>query len=192
MQPAATQMNPQSRVPGQPDMWFFILFEAFLFTGYFVVYMVCRVQDPTTFLQSQQALSLPIGVFNTLILLVSSWSIARCVQASREQQHQVALRNTYVTIAFGLGFAALKIFEWVLEFRKGIGITTNEYFSFYFFLTGMHFLHLLIGFIFLGIVVAQLRRGPQRSQQLVETGATYWHMVDFLWINIFALLYVVR
>ena len=97
-----------------------------------------------------------------------------------------------VTIAFGLGFAALKIFEWVLEFRKGIGITTNEYFSFYFFLTGMHFLHLLIGFIFLGIVVAQLRRGPQRSQQLVETGATYWHMVDFLWINIFALLYVVR
>jgi len=189
---AAHPTHPQPRVPGQPDMWFFILFEAFLFTSYFIVYMVCRVQDPATFLQSQQLLSLPIGVFNTLILLVSSWSMARCVQASRDHHYPAALNGAYLTIAFGLCFAALKVLEWTLEFDKGIGITTNEYFSFYFFLTGMHFLHLLIGFIFLGIVVAQLQRGHQRSQTLVETSATYWHMVDFLWINIFALLYVVR
>jgi nitric oxide reductase NorE protein len=63
---------------------------------------------------------------------------------------------------------------------------------YYFFLTGIHFVHLLIGFVVLGFVVYQLRSPARRSQQLVETCATYWHTVDFLWVLIFALLYVVR
>jgi nitric oxide reductase NorE protein len=52
--------------------------------------------------------------------------------------------------------------------------------------------HLLIGFVVLGVVVYQLRSPARRSQELVETCATYWHTVDFLWVLIFALLYVVR
>ncbi len=71
-------------------------------------------------------------------------------------------------------------------------MTTNNFFTFYYFLTGIHFLHLLIGFVFLGVVLHQLRSPQRRSQKTVETGATYWHMVDFLWVNIFALLYVLR
>ena len=62
----------------------------------------------------------------------------------------------------------------------------------YFFLTGIHFVHLLIGFVVLGVIVYQLRSPARRSQELVETCATYWHTVDFLWVLIFALLYVVR
>jgi nitric oxide reductase NorE protein len=183
---------PARAVPGQPDMWAFVLFEAFLFTGYFVVYMVRRTQSPELFLSSQAHLDLRIGVLNTLILLVSSWSIARCVQAAREGAYRSALSNACLTALFGLTFLGSKVFEWAREIQQGYTFSTNEFFSFYYFLTGIHFIHLLIGFVVLGVVVYQLWSPARRSQELIETGATYWHTVDFLWVTIFSLLYVVR
>jgi nitric oxide reductase NorE protein len=192
-QSAATDKEkPAEFVPGQPDMWAFVLFEALVFTSYFVVYMIFRTQSPELYLQSQAKLDLRIGVFETLVLLISSWSMARCVQASRAGAFQSALNNGLLTMLFGLVFLASKVFEWARLIHMGFGFATNEFFSHYFFLTAIHFLHLLIGFVALGVVVYQLRSPARRSQQLVETGATYWHTVDFLWIVIFALLYVVR
>jgi nitric oxide reductase NorE protein len=173
-------------------MWAFVLFEALVFTGYFGVYMVRRMQSPELFLGSQAQLDLRIGVLNTLVLLVSSWSMARCVQAARERAYHTALTNAFSTLLFGLAFLASKVFEWNHEIQQGYTFSTNEFFSFYYFLTGIHFLHLLIGFVVLGVVVYQLWSPARRSQQLVETGATYWHTVDFLWVMIFALLYVMR
>ena len=72
--------KPTKFVPGQPDMWMFVLFESLLFTGYFSVYLVSRTQNEELYLQSQADLDLRIGVFNTIALLLSSWAIARCVQ----------------------------------------------------------------------------------------------------------------
>jgi len=184
--------KPTRFVPGQPDMWAFVLFEALVFTGYFGIYMVHRTQNPELFLGSQAQLDLRIGVLNTLLLLVSSWSIARCVRAAREGAYRSALSQAYLTLFFGIAFLTSKVFEWSREIRKGYTLSTNEFFSFYFFLTGIHFLHLLIGFVVLGVVVYQLWSPARRSQLLVETGATYWHTVDFLWVMIFALLYVMR
>ena len=103
-----------------------------------------------------------------------------------------ALRQAFLAIGFGVVFAAAKVTEWVTEIRMGNTFTTNEFFQHYYFLTSIHFIHLLIGFVVLGVVVYQLWNPARRSQQLVETGATYWHTVDFLWVLIFALLYVVR
>ncbi|HZU48105.1 MAG TPA: cytochrome c oxidase subunit 3 [Mycobacterium sp.] len=179
-------------VPGQPDMWAFVLFEALVFTSYFVVYMIFRTQSPELYLKSQAELDLRIGVFETLVLLMSSWSMARCVQASRGGMFRSALANALATIVFGLVFLASKVSEWVTYVHRGFTFSSNEFFQHYFFLTGIHFLHLLIGFVAVGVVVYQLRSPERRSQELVETGATYWHTVDFLWIVIFALLYVVR
>lgn len=183
---------PTRFVPGQPDMWFFVLFETLLFTGYFSVYLVSRAQNHDLYLQSQSDLDLRIGVFNTIVLLLSSWSVARCVQASRAGAHRSALISALVTVFFGLVFLTSKIVEWIVEIRKGNTFTSNEFFQHYFFLTSIHCIHVLIGFIVLGVVVYQLRSPARRSQQLVETGATYWHTVDLLWVLIFALLYVVR
>ena len=192
--PTASQetAEPARFVPGQPDMWAFVLFEAFLFTAYFTVYIVCRTRSADLFLQSQAHLDLRVGGFNTLVLLASSWSVARCVQASRERSFRAALTNAFLTILFGFVFLVSKVLEWAGEIDKGFAFTTNEFFSFYYFLTALHFLHLLIGFVFLGIVVYQLWSPARRSQELVETGATYWHTIDFLWVVIFALLYVMR
>lgn len=179
-------------VPGQPDMWVFVLFEALVFTSYFTVYVIRRTQSADLFLQSQAHLDLRIGVFNTLVLLVSSWSVARCVQAAREGSFRAARNNAYLTMLFGFMFLVSKVLEWATEIEQGFSFTTDEFFSFYYFLTAIHFLHLLIGFVFLGVAVYQIKSPARRSQVLVETCATYWHTIDFLWVLIFALLYVMR
>ena len=184
--------KPKKFVPGQPDMWMFVLFESLLFTGYLSVYLVSRTQNRELYLQSQADLDLRIGVFNTIALLLSSWAIARCVQASRSGAYRSALFNASLTVLFGVVFLVSKVLEWVKEIHMGNTFTSDEFFQHYFFLTSIHCIHVLIGFVVLGVVVYQLWSPARRSQQLVETCATYWHTVDFLWVLIFALLYVVR
>jgi nitric oxide reductase NorE protein len=182
-------------VPGQPDMWVFVLFETLIFTAYFGFYLFYRARNSELFLHSQAQLDLRIGVFNTLILLLSSWSVARCVQSSRAGAYRAALRDVFITAVLAAMFAFSKMFEWTHLVHAGNGLDSNDFFMYYFFLTGIHFVHLLIGFVVLGVIVYQLRSSApksQGSQELVETCATYWHTVDFLWVLIFALLYVVR
>lgn len=173
-------------------MWVFVLFEALVFTAYFTVYIVTRSRSPDLFLHSQAHLNLGVGVFNTLVLLASSWSVARSVQAARERSYQAALTNAFLTVIFGFVFLVSKVLEWAAEIGQGFTFTTDEFFSFYYFLTAIHFIHLLIGFIALAVAVHQLWSPARRSQEVIETCATYWHTIDFLWVLIFALLYVMR
>jgi nitric oxide reductase NorE protein len=191
----ADKTNRARFVPGQPDMWAFVLFETLLFTAYFGFYLFFRARSPELFLHAQAQLDLRVGVFNTLVLLLSSWAVARCVQSARAGAYRAALRDVFVTAAFAAVFLFVKVFEWVRLVHSGNSVDSNDFFTYYFFLTGIHFVHLLIGFVVLGVIVYQLR-GPKarsaESQELVETCATYWHTVDFLWVLIFALLYVVR
>ncbi len=187
--------RPVKFIPGQPDMWAFVFFETLIFTGYFGFYLFYRAQHPDLFLHAQAQLDLGTGVVNTLVLLLSSWSMARCVQAARAGAYRSALTDVFLTVFFGLVFLVSKVFEWAKQVRMGNGFSSNDFFTYYFFLTGIHFVHLLIGFVVLGVVVYQLwspKPRSQGSQELVETCATYWHTVDFLWVLIFALLYVVR
>jgi nitric oxide reductase NorE protein len=135
--------QPAKFVPGQPDMWMFVLFETLLFTGYFSVYLVSRTQDRELYLQSQADLDLRIGVFNTIALLLSSWAIARCVQAARAGAYRSAMLNAYLTVSFGLVFLVSKIGEWVYEIRMGNTFTSNEFFQHYFFLTSIHCIHVV-------------------------------------------------
>ena len=188
---AEAQAAPRA-FPGQPDMWVLVMVEALTFSAYFVVYVIWRMRSPELFLQSQAYLSRELGVADTLILLTSSWSIARCVQRARAGEYRGALVSVGLTILLGVLFAGAKLYEWTLKVRSGMYFGTNEFFSFYYFLTGMHLLHVLVGFIVLGVVAYQLWSPARRSQEIIETGATYWHMVDFLWMIIFALLYLMR
>ncbi len=193
---AARDANkPAKFVPGQPDMWAFALFETLVFAAYFSFYLYYRTQSPELFLHSQAQLDVRIGIFNTLVLLLSSWSVARCVQSARAGAYRLARRDAFLAAFFGVVFLCSKVFEWARQIRAGNGLASNDFFTYYFFLTGIHFVHLLIGFVVLGVIIYQLRSPAPRSQgsqELVETCATYWHTVDFLWVLIFALLYVVR
>jgi len=181
-----------SFVPGQPDIWVFVLFEGLVFSSYFVIYLLYRLGNPDLFLQSQAHLNQGFGAVNTLVLLISSWFMARCVQSAREKDYRSALINVSLTFACGVIFAISKMVEWSIKIHEGWYFSTNQFFWFYYFLTAIHVFHVLCGFVFLGVAVYQLRDPKLRSQEVVETVATYWHMVDFLWVIIFALLYVMR
>ncbi len=189
---ATTPADRPERVPGEADMWFFVLFESLVFTSYFCVYLYFRTQDERAFLEAQSALNLPLGIVDTIVLLTSSWAIARCVQNARAGRHQVALRLALVTIGLGVAFSALKLVEWVRLIHEGHTFTSSDFMQHFSFLTGMHAIHLLIGFVALGIVVYQLSDPRRRSHETVETCSTYWHTVDLYWVLIFAMLYIVR
>lgn len=187
----ATATAPR-RVPGQPDMWFFVVFESLVFTSYFCVYLFDRARHEGAFLLGQSHLLLWLGVVETIVLLTSSWAVARGVQHARALRYQEARRAAILTAACGLVFLALKIVEWARLIHMGETFTSSRFFQYYFFLTGIHLVHLLIGFVVLGVLMLQLSDPARRSQVAVETCATYWHTVDFFWVLIFALLYVVR
>ena len=159
----AGKTNRARFVPGQPDMWAFVLFETLVFTAYFGFYLFFRARSPELFLHAQAQLDLRIGVFNTLVLLLSSWAVARCVQSARAGAYRAALRDVFLTAAFAAVFLFLKVFEWARLVHAGNSVDSNDFFTYYFFLTGIHFVHLLIGFVVLGVIVYQLRGAKARS-----------------------------
>lgn len=187
----SAEQGPE-RVPGETDMWFFVLFESLVFTSYFCVYLYARTQNEASFLGAQEALTLPLGIIDTILLLSSSWAMARCVQHARAERHRSAQQLALVTAGLGVAFLALKLVEWVRLIHDGHTFTSSDFMQHFFFLTGMHAVHLLIGFVVLGVLVRHLADPRRRSQQTVETCATYWHTVDLYWVLIFALLYIVR
>ncbi|MGV0745908.1 cytochrome c oxidase subunit 3 [Mycolicibacterium sp. XJ870] len=184
----------QSRphLPSDGSMWVFVLGDFVIFSSYFIVFMVYRNQQHDLFLESQRQLSLGIGVLNTLVLLASSWFVAQSVVATRAGSYDRAMRLTLLGGACGVLFVLVKAYEWWSKINAGLTFPHNDFFMFYYMLTGVHLFHVALGLVFLGVVYVELRNPRGRRVSMVETGATYWHMVDLLWIAIFALVYVMR
>lgn len=180
------------RLPGDLSMWIFVLGDMVFFGAYFVIFMFYRSRDQEMFLQSQRHLSLASGVVNTLFLLASSRFVALAVQAVRDGKHDRAARLLDIGGLFGVAFVALKIHEWYALAHQGFTLSTNDFFMFYFALTGIHVFHVLLGMFVLGFVARELRRVDLRRPWVAEAGATYWHMVDLIWVVLFAILYVMR
>jgi nitric oxide reductase NorE protein len=179
-------------LPGDASMWVFVLGDLIIFGAYFVIFMIYRTQERGLFLLSQQHLSLNIGVINTLVLIGSSWFVARGVQAARSGDHARAVRLVACGGACGALFILIKGYEWSAKISQGLTLTHNEFFMFYYLLTGVHLFHVALGLLILAVVIINLRSPRRWRMATTESGATYWHMVDLLWIVIFALLYVMR
>lgn len=189
---AAALRQQRNHLPGDGSMWVFVLGDLVIFGAYFLIFMVYRNQERELFLESQQHLSLTVGVVNTLVLLASSWFVATSVQATRAGDYQRALRLTLLGGGCGILFLAVKAYEWTSKISQGYTFPSNNFFMFYYLLTGVHLIHVALGLVFLGVTFVELRKPHLRRILMVESGATYWHMVDLLWIVIFALLYVMR
>jgi nitric oxide reductase NorE protein len=179
-------------VPGSINMWLFVVGELFIFAFYFFVYMMYRTRATGAFVESQQHLDLAVGAGNTVVLLTSSYLVALAVQAARDGSHDRARRLVRWTVALGVVFMTVKLGEWAHEVRRGHTFPSDDFFMFYFALTGVHLFHLVMGLGILGLVLLELRTPTLRRQFVVEAAGTYWHMVDVVWIVLFALLYVLR
>jgi len=178
-------------LPGDSHMWVMVLGDLVIFSGYFVVFMVYRSMNRAEFLAAQQHLNITIGVINTVILLTSSWFVARAVLSTRAGDAARAVRLLWGGGVCGAAFVALKCYEWFREITAG-QTNSQMFYSFYYVITGVHVVHVLIGLIVIGVLVRELRNPGRRRAWMVEAGATYWHMVDLLWVMIFALVYVMR
>jgi nitric oxide reductase NorE protein len=182
------------RLPGDRDVWVFIMAELLMFGVFFVAYIVQRRAEVTLFNASQATLDRTLGGLNTLILITSSWAVVRAAEAGRARRNAAVVRRLGVAIALALAFVAVKGVEYSAKFDAGINLTTNSFYMFYFSLTMVHLFHVVGGTVIL-IVVRQNAKGGEyhpASMKGLEAGASYWHMVDLLWIFLFALLYLLR
>ena len=190
--PMAGSTVAQRAVPGEPGVWILLLGEMSFFAALFVSFLYYRNADVAVFNASKAELSRTIGLVNTLVLLTSSLFVARAVRATALGQVREAPRLFLAGLACALAFMALKIVEYHELLSRGITLETSLFFPFYFGLTALHLAHVVIGAIILTVMVRATRMAPVRHFALIESGSCFWHMVDLLWIVIFALLYLVE
>jgi nitric oxide reductase NorE protein len=183
-----------ARLPGDSGVWTFIIADMGAFALFFLIFTAGRVGSPGLYQASSQHLDIWLGLLNTLILLTSSLFMVRAVEAARAGARAGVTRNLALTILIGLGFAVSKLFEYSAKIDAGIGLTTNEFFTYYFVFTGIHFLHFAIGIGALAMMLAKARVDAldDRYRVWIESVGCYWHMVDLLWIMLFPMLYLQR
>ena len=184
-------------------MWLFIFTELLLFAGLFLVYSVYRFQYPKLFHQAALELNVTIGALNTVILLISSMTVAMSLTALQKNNKKLALTFLFITIFCALLFLFNKYIEWGTKFNEGLYPGSELmlklerghllFFSLYFVLTGLHALHIIIGMVILLIAYFKIRKGTVHTGKymLLENGALYWHLVDLIWIFIFPLFYLI-
>ncbi|HET9795435.1 MAG TPA: cytochrome c oxidase subunit 3 family protein [Thermoanaerobaculia bacterium] len=195
----------QQHEAGLLGMWTFLVTEILFFGGMFAGYTVYRSLYPNAFRAGSHAMNLQIGSINTAVLILSSLTMALAVHASQTGRKKPLVAYLSVTMLFGLIFLGFKAIEWTAEFREhhvpgphfSFGgpdpVHSQIFFSFYFAMTGMHALHMVIGLglmTFLLITARQGRYGPEYHAPVV-VGGLYWHFVDIVWIFLYPLLYLI-
>ncbi|HNR12170.1 MAG TPA: cytochrome c oxidase subunit 3 family protein [Thermodesulfobacteriota bacterium] len=184
-------------------MWLFLLTEILLFGGLFILYTAYVRKYPLEFHRGGSELSLFFGSANTIVLLTSSLCIALAVMFLQRNEVRKCLYNLNFTLILGLTFLANKFFEWSDKFSHGIFPNSpkllsgpqgeNIFYVMYFFMTGLHGLHVLVGVVLIAVVAILIRkkRVHQRNSIILFNAALYWHLVDVIWIYLFPLFYLI-
>lgn len=185
-------------------MWLFIFTEILLFGGMFIVYTVYRFKNPVAFHLAHEELSIPMGFINTVILLISSATVAVSISAMQNSDKKKTVVMLIITLLLALTFLVNKYFEWGAKFEHGMypgsELMTNLshgdmlFFSLYFFMTGLHAVHIIIGMILLAASLYKVQKGLVDSTRyaLLENSGLYWHLVDLIWIFLFPLFYLIH
>jgi nitric oxide reductase NorE protein len=197
MHPTAAIAVPHPRREGPPGdlaVWFFILAELLVFGVFFIAYAWARRRNVELFDLHQLELDRSAGLVNTLALIAGSYFVVRALAAIRAGDAARCTRWLYAALGGGALFVAVKLAEYRDKLAAGIELSTNTFYMFYLSLTFFHFLHVLLGMVILAAVAVKARRGGYSAAEHtgVETGASYWHMVDLVWLILFPLLYVMR
>ena len=191
----------QAYPPGDFAIWIIIYVELLTFALLFVGYAFSRRADVALFNASQLVLNQTSGFINTLILITSSYFIVKAVQSIKNMTNQTVISANSIAskwllsaMFLGILFLIIKIFEFSHIFGMGINLSTNKFFMFYLLLTMFHFMHVMLGLIILWNIYQKTKRVGYSPDDYsgIETGASYWHLVDLLWIVLFPLIYIIR
>lgn len=187
-------------------MWAFLGSEVLLFGALLALYVGYRALYPVDFAAAVGHNNAAIGTTNTVVLITSSFTVAMALHAVREGHLRRAAGLLAFSVGSGLLFLALKALEYTQHFREGIfpgiayhyaGLPTfgaKMFFTLYYFLTGLHAIHVTIGLgLLTGAAVGCLRgRYSPAYYMPVELFALYWHLVDVIWIFLWPLLYLLH
>ncbi len=196
-------MEHRDDIGAKLGMWVFIFTEMLLFGGLFLVYAIMRSSYSTEFHQAAHHLNAFIGTINTVVLLLSSATVAMSITAVQKGNNRLAVILLFITLLCAAVFMINKYFEWGHKIHIGLYpgsdlmLTLSHgqvmFFSLYFFMTGLHMFHLVVGGIILTIVMIKVQRGTINAGRyvLLENGGLYWHLVDLIWIFLFPLLYLI-
>ena len=196
----------QQHEAGWLGMWIFLATEVMFFGGMFAGYALYRTQYPAAFAEASRQLEIAWGATNTLVLICSSLTMAMAVHGAEVGRRKQVIGFLLFTMALGLVFLGIKGVEYAHKFEHhlvpGPGFElagpfarpAQIFFSFYFAMTGMHALHMLVG---LGLLTALLLRAWRDEftplhHAAVEITGLYWHFVDIVWIFLFPLLYLIE
>jgi cytochrome c oxidase subunit III len=186
-------------------MWAFLVTELLLFGGLFVGYGVMNARFPEAFSSAHHHLDKTMGALNTIVLLVSSFTMVMAVAAARASKTKQLVRYLVVTLALAGVFLVVKYFEYSHKIHEGLlpgkfySYTgphepfEQVFFGFYFLMTGVHGIHIVLGMIMMTWLLIRARRGEFSSayNTPVDMGGLYWHLVDIIWIYLFPLMYLI-
>lgn len=196
-------------------MWAFLASEILFFGGALLGYTVYRATFPVMsagFTVGSHELSITLGAINTVVLICSSFTMALAVHAAHTSQSRRAAWFLLATMVLGTVFLGIKATEYYQEYREHLipgldfearpewiaeGIrpeAVKMFFVFYFVLTGLHALHMVVGMGLLAWLAhhAWRKRYSALYYTPVEIVGLYWHFVDIVWIFLFPLLYLIR
>lgn len=188
-------------------MWLFLTTEVLLFGGIFCAYAIFRMLYPDAFVNGSGYLNWRIGLLNTIVLLVSSFTVAMGVRCAQLNQQFWLKVNLYITLICAAAFVAIKLtFEYIPKWGDGkrpgalfeypFAHDPHEpiWWGIYYAGTGIHALHVLVGAGLLTWVLVRSYKGiyGPKNYTMVETSGLYWHLVDLVWIFLFPLLYLIH
>jgi cytochrome c oxidase subunit 3 len=196
----------QQRDAAFTGMWIFLSTEVLFFGGVFFAYAIYRMLYYDAFVEGSRELSIAMGGINTGVLLCSSLCMALAVNSAQNgRTHQLVIRLT-LTAIIGAVFLGIKFMEYYEHYKDHLvpGLNFNYpgphatqvklFMAFYFILTGMHAVHMLVGMGVLISLTILAARGKYSAEYYapVDIGGLYWHFVDIVWVFIFPLLYLVK
>jgi cytochrome c oxidase subunit 3 len=185
-------------------MWIFLGTEVLLFGGLFVGYALYRTLYSAAFVACSHQLDRRLGTVDTLILITSSFTMARSLHLVRSGRSRLGAAALGATMAFGLAFLAVHGHEYLTEiahgelpgrlYHAGVALPgAGMFYTLYYFMTALHSLHVVIGLCLLSWLLRRTLRGDFSAawDTPLELGGLYWHLIDILWIFLYPLLYLI-
>ncbi|RMF18383.1 MAG: cytochrome c oxidase subunit 3 family protein [Gammaproteobacteria bacterium] len=187
-----TTLTATRRLPGDLAIWFFILAELSVFAVLFGVLAWMQGQYPDMFAAGRATLHTGAGWAITAALISASAAVAWGTERAQHTEPRALIPGFLLGLLCGLVYAGLKLWEYASLMDAGFNLRTNWFYTLYYFLTFFHFMHVLMGMIILAYITQKAHRGGYDCGELsgVESGASYWHMVDMVWVVLFPLVYV--
>lgn len=195
----------QQREAATLGMWLFLSTEIMFFGVLFASYTICRVLYPEGFAVASRHTDMLLGTLETAVLLTSSSLVALSVRAIKLNQRRAATWLLTGTALLGVTFLVMHGFEYYSEYTEHLipGINFDQpgphshavelFFCLYYFITGFHSVHVIIGVVLLFTLAARVARGAfgPRDYTTLELAALYWHLVDIVWIFVYPVIYLV-